>query len=355
MHYYTSLIQLQQYRSNSGVSQSLLKEVLKGSTKVFKPTLAMLYGSALDCFLTSPDLKQDLFQVGLKKRPSQAITDIINDVWVVAKESLESGTVVNMEDYKDSLVAAARVREFGNSWKDDTLWAKVYEGKDYWEELCTAGEKSIITQEEWEKTDKLATLACNHALTAKYFIEIEGIDHYYQYPLYWRMYDTECKGLCDLIVVDHETKTIALIDIKGTDMNREMWMKQACKAKNYPIQLSFYMEGIKKDSVFIDLISQGYSLCARWLVIPFNTFSFKPYLIPCPAELLAVGKFGYKDIRNVEIDTKKHSYFRKYKGWYQGLLLWKECTKRGLLNYDLEYVELGGKMSNEWTNQKFFE
>jgi hypothetical protein len=315
----------------------------------------MLYGSALDCFLTSPDLKEDLFQVGLKKRPSQAITDIINDVWVIAKEGLESGTLVDMEAYKDSFVSAARVREFGNTWKDDTLWGKILEGKDYWEELCTAGEKSIITQEEWDKTERLATLACNHSLTAKYFIEMEGIDHYYQYPLYWRMYDTECKGLCDLIVADHHTKIIYLIDIKGTDMERDLWMRQACKAKNYPIQLSFYLEGIRRDPKFKDLIDQGYSLAARWLVIPFDTFSFKPYLVNCSQELIQVGKYGYKEVKNVEIDTKKHVFMRKNKGWYQGLLIYSESVKRGLLDFDIEYIESGGKMNDSWANQKYFE
>lgn len=355
MHYYTSLADLQQYRSNPGVSQSLLKEVLRGHIKQFKPTLAMLYGSALDCFLTSPDLKEDLFQVGLKKRPSQAITDIINDVWADTKDKVETGTLVNMEDYKDAFVAAARVREFGNTWKDDTLWSRLGEGSSYWEELCTAGEKIIITQEEWDKTEKLSILATNHSLTAKYFMEIEGVDHYYQYPLYWKMYDTECKGLCDLIIADHNTKSICLIDIKGTDMKRGMWMKQACKNKNYPIQLSFYLEGIKKDPKFKELLDEGYKLLARWLVIPFDTYTFKPYLVNCSNELIQVGKYGYKEFRNVEIDTKKHTFFSKNKGWYQGLMVYNESVKRGLLDFDIEYVETGGKMNDSWANQYYFE
>lgn len=355
MNHYSSLEDLKNYRDSPAVSQSLLKAVLNNTPYKFKPSVQMVLGSCLDCFLTSPQLEQDLFCVGLENRPSEAISNFIDVLWKkVSNNGVALEFVGSLEDYKDELILIAREANYQANWKDEALWkALEKDGARYWEELIKCEGKTIVSAQEWNTSKTLAELCKDSHITGKYFIEQENVDKYYQYPLFWFMEDIECKGLSDVIIVEHETKTIYLVDVKGTDTSGLKGFMYVAKSKNYPFQLSWYKEGILRDPLFKKYLEGGYTLEFRWLVIPFNTERFRPWKIPVSDKLLEIGKTGFSvgNLVRTEISTV---YFKQREGWKQALAKYKASLNlNGGTDFD-EWLITEGNPSVKVVEQIFF-
>ena len=124
-----------------------------------------------------------------------------------------------------------------------------------------------------------------------------GIDKYFQLPLYWNYNDVSCKGLLDLLIVEHAKKTIYYVDIKFTMIETiEQWFRVASD-KKYNFQMAWYKEGI--ESHFENLIQQGYKVKMRWMVLSSNTTKFKPWIVPVTELMLQTGKFGFLTIKKL--------------------------------------------------------
>lgn len=347
---YPKIENLKEYRDKDCLSQSFLKQVLQGSTKEFKETVPMVIGSVLDSLLSCPDLTDSLFHVGLSKRPSDAIQKIVDSL--LNSIAFTEEPVKPFEEYKDYLINMARIYEYQNKWGDDALWESIKKsGEEYFFEKINSSGKTIVTQEEWELSQTIAILTKMNSITGKYFIDHENTELYFQKDLYWKIGEHSCKGLLDLLIIEHETKTIYYIDFKGTSVSAiEQWF-QICKEKNYPFQMAWYIEGIRQN--FSELISKGYKIQMRWMVLPFNTVKFHPWIIPVTQEMLWIGKYGAmysKHLTIGKVDTK--SFYRK-KGWLDALSILEYSKENGLVDFDVLWHQNQGKMSDSVANELF--
>lgn len=349
MIHYPTIEQIDQYRTYDAISQSFLKQVIANSTKEYRETVPMLIGSYLDALLFLPQYADDLFQVGLVKRPSDTIKGFIDSLW----NSLEE-TEINrdLEVWKDKLMFRIREAGYQPNWGDDAVWKSVIkDGQAYWEELVSSQGKSIITEEERDLCTQLSVLTLSSPISAKYFIDQKDIDIYYQLPLYWLSNGIPCKGLLDILIVEHQTKTIYIVDLKSTGIfNIEDWFRMASQ-KRYEFQLSFYKEGVIQN--FSELC---YKIECRWLVVPTNIQKFKPWIIPCTEQMLDGGKYGfYKTRGSVFIDKDLiGTSAKRYKGWNEALSIYKICNEQGLLDWDLDHFTHQGKLDNAKANEMFF-
>ncbi len=360
MNIYSSLQELQQYRQSPFLNQSFLKQILQNNTKPFKDTIQATLGSCLDTILTTKGLEKDLYHIGLAKRPSDAVKEIIDSVWNVIRSVDSADCIAEFNEYKDLFLKQAREVNYQANYGDDALWnALKKDGQSYWEELYDAGDKKIITQDEWNLSTDLAARTLMSPITGMYFTEEKEIDKYFQIPLYWTMIVNgqlvECKGLGDEIVVSHPTKKIVYLDLKGTDMlSIDSWFQQVCTKKFYPFQMAWYKEGILEHPTFKPLIEQGYTLEFRWMVIPFNTYRFKPWIIPVTEQLIHAGKYGYSKQGSYKVGKTLIDSGYDRAGWLEALTIYQESVGLGLLDYDTEWFKSQGRMTTERVNELFF-
>lgn len=358
MNYYPKEIkQLVRYRDYDALSQSQLKSILANNTKKFKETVPMLIGSCFDALVTCPTLVNEMFHIGLSKRPSDNIKNFIDNVLCVLLEGQEEkGTTVfyDIDQFRQELLNEAKLVNYQPKWGDDAVWNSIKrEGEEYWNEVISSQGKKIITQEEYQLCSSLSSLSLFSSVTGKYFIDSPNIDKYFQHDLYWISEDEPCKGLLDLLVIEHETKTIYIIDIKLTTVSSlDEWFNVA-RQKNYPFQLSFYKEGVVQN--YSDLIEQGYKIKCRWIVVPTNTYSFKPWIVCCTKEMLKVGKSGVIKQTNIYIiDEVQIKGERINNGWKYAIQVYKRCKNESLLDYDLRWFDYQGRLSSNASNNLFF-
>lgn len=362
MNYFTSLEDLNQYRQFEGLSQSFLKLILSNNVnKKFKETVPLLIGSYLDSLLTSPDLTDDLFQVGLAKRPSDAIMEIIKEHFEMMCSVDSVDMLGDFESQRELLMRKVREKGYQPKWGDDAVWNSIVkDGQGYWEELVSSQGKVLITQEGFENCQNIAQLTCSSSITGKYFQDQEDIDKYYQMPLYWTYEGLLCKGLLDILIFEKETKTIYIVDIKSTGVGTLKEWFQVCRSKNYLFQMSWYREGVIAN--YPELIEDGWKIECRWIVIP--TGFFKPWVVPCTDLMLKFGKEGYyreqrcyysegffKLDTPVSFTIKQEEYIP---GFEEAIRRYKKKEQEGLLDYDIEYYETKGKLDNSQAEQYYF-
>jgi len=358
MNYFVTLEDLKNYRDTEALSQSFLKLVLANNVnKKFKPTIQMDIGSYLDSLLTTPDFTDDLFQVGLAKRPSDAIKGFIDALWQEQEEVVSVD--LNVEGYKNRVIEFARASSYQPKWGDDAIWNSIIkDGQGYWEEIISSQGKVLITQEEFENCQNIAQLTCSSFITGKYFQEQENIDKYYQLPLYWTYEGLSCKGLLDILIFEKETKTIYIVDIKSTGVGTLKEWFNVCRSKNYPFQFAWYKEGVVAN--YPELIENGWKIECRWIVIP--TGFFKPWVVPCTDFMLKFGKEGYYREQRcyysegffkspVSFTIKQEEYVP---GFDEAIRRYKKKEQEGLLDYDIEYYETKGKLDNSQAEQYYF-
>lgn len=355
MNIYTTLATLKTYRDSDRVSQSFLKKILVNDTKPFKETVPMLIGSYLDCLLTSPHLKDDLFIEDLNKRPSENIRGFLNTLLEILVSTDSVSNLGELRDYKEVLIPIVRGSNYQPKWGDDALWNSIEkDGAEYWEFMLKAEGRSIITYEEKVKCENLAALTLSHELTGKYFIDQPNVDKYYQQAIYWNEGEVLCKGLADLVIIEEDTKTIYLVDLKSTGVNTiEEWFK-ICRQKMYPFQMSFYLKGILNN--FSPLIEDGYKVLCRWVVVPTNGEKFTPFVVNCGESLLEIGQYGYQEEKYF-INPSNHEtnfYHKDTYGWWEAIKRYKHFTSKGILDYNMLYDQTQGRIDENVAENLFF-
>lgn len=355
MIYYPQRIQeIKDYRDNPGLSQSFLKSVLSNNTKPFKETVQTIIGSYLDALLTTPGLSEEMFQVGLAKRPSGTIKEFIDKLWE-EQEYLISDNL-DVQGYRDRILELVRQQNYQPNWGDDAIWKSILkDGQDYWSELCSSQGKKLITSEEHNLCTTVAALVLSSPITGKYFIHQPNVEKYFQKDIYWISEGELCKGLIDELIIEHETKTIYIIDIKSTGIySIEEWFMMA-RQKGYNFQLSFYKEGVIQ--TFKDLIDEGYTIKCRWMVIPTNVEKFKPWIIPCTDLMLEYGEYGYDKNNSTytsNFNKSKYSPRKYYRGWRYAIQQYKRCKSESLSDYDLRWFDYQGKLPDIMSDELFF-
>lgn len=207
-----------EYRDIQAFSYSILKAIdeegpqalVSGRTISGK---ALEFGSLVDILLTSPERKNDVFWTKTLTKPTASLL-------ILADSILNTLTIENkgVSDLTDGVINA-HITNLGlwpNTKKESSLKEK-YDVDIFWtylaESIASQG-KTIISQETLEAAEHCATVLLTHDFTRDYFIEREGVEILKQPSIVYKFRGTTGKARIDLLVVDHNTKTIHVFDIK---------------------------------------------------------------------------------------------------------------------------------------------
>lgn len=287
-----TLQQIQEYRENPAYSQSDLRHILSKGTKGFKPSLAILMGSYLDCKLTCPHLAQELYYISDIKRPTQTIQDLCKSLY----EWLDKDTLLidpwkpNLEEHVEQIEEWINFESYYANRPRTRVKTFIEEASEWWAVFIQKGDKQIITSIEDLETDLIIIKLKNE----KDLEWLWGGD--FQKPFYWIEEGIECKGLGDIVLEN------TYVDLKYTTCEslHEWW--KVCTSLNYPFQMAFYKSGLGVDKCY-------------WLVVNKNWHQ----LIEVNELMLAIGKWGYDKYEKIKIGKVEYEVNKRTYGYIDAL------------------------------------
>ena len=292
------------YYSNKRISQSQLKLLLYNPKLFLEEEQPELYfeekkhfviGGAVDTLLTQPETFNDKYYVSsVEKKPSDTVKSIIHQVYDNAsKEDLENST--EFEDYTVEILQSCIEHDYCLTFKNGTRVNKVLEFKDYWNELIDSKGKIMLSLEESDIVTKVVK-DINSSPLAKYFKPKEapkGIDIQLQMPILFDIDDIGCKALLDIVVFDHNNKTITPIDLKTMSGNILDFPKSV-KLRGYSIQAAWYTEALRQ--MCKNIAMADYKIENFCFIVASTTEDQLPVLFQCTDKLLEEGKFGRDEV-----------------------------------------------------------
>ena len=283
--------QIQEYIESSAVNQSKLKllsisaqafQDVKEPDLFFEEKEHFLIGKAVDDAITmGEDYWNDNYYISNTTKPSDTIMSIIQQVF----QSRMSDNI-----FENDLLSAIEAHNYQPNWKVDTKIAKVStEGESYWFELLQSEGKQVLDKDQYMKCLSIVNQLTEHRFTSLYFSDIPDWDSYYQVPIYFVIDGIECKALLDMIIVDHEFKTISPIDIKTIGDYTKFFDYQS-KKRRYDIQASWYMEAMKQ--WVIDNNLENYTLDDFQFIVASTTKQCDPLIYNTTNSFIDAGKYG---------------------------------------------------------------
>lgn len=331
---------IKDYYANEALDQTKLKLLLGNDPRVFLnppviDTQATQFGSIVDCLLTDPmEFDNDYYVTEMETLPTDTIQNIINNYYSIIKEFPE-------KENTDVLLQCIKDAKYYPNWGDATKLTKVMEaGNDYLKELQVCGNRTMIT-----KSNKELALTMISNLQ-RVFPEIlmntnPDIEVLYQVPLYFKYQDIDCKGLIDILVINHITKTVQIIDLK-TFYDHPLEFNYAIKSHRYDIQLAFYRLGLivlNKESY------KDYDLLCSCLVSSKN-YPEIPVLYMFTQNLLNMGLFGRKKAKiNIE---KQEFNFSQIEGINDLITKYKYYQEIGF-EKDQRIVDNDSRLLMDWS------
>lgn len=290
MIYRTTPQEVENYRRNPAINQSYLK-LINRSVFMFNKALQensqleeeeyeekeyFLIGSAVDDYISQGEQYfSDNYYIADTEKPSSEILKIINKVFSIVSGAFEVPIDTNLRIYKELLIKIAIEQQYCPSYSREVVYGRLSTEicLKYWKTLVESNNKTVLSSSQAQLVSKMTSNLLNHHHTSKYFEGAEGKDKdiYYQLPIYFTYSGVDCKGLLDMVIVDHTNKTIQPIDIKTTGVYSSAFPR-VCKKHRYDFQAAFYQHGL--------LVSDSSPL-KSYLEIGFSNGSIGPYkLLP---------------------------------------------------------------------------
>lgn len=272
------------YRQDKALSYSILAKYEregfpKLSTlfdKVTTPSLT--FGSLVDCLITGTeeDFTNNFYVVNVPEL-SDTLKTIIRELF---NRYPEVSSLTDIED--DAIDEVCVFFNYGNVWKSTTRINCVRtKGTPYFNSLVKAKNKVIVTPEEYKTAQDCVNALKTSDATKFYFFsdpfksEEAGIERLYQ--LKFKGEDTlnhiKYRCMLDLVVVDHNKKTIQPVDLK-TSSHAEYDFPMSFIQWNYQIQARLYyrilLQNILKDPYFKDfkVLPYKFIVVNKWLINP---------------------------------------------------------------------------------------
>lgn len=237
----------QEYRAMDGISQSELKRVVQQKTATEKESSAMRIGSYVDSFLfRGQERTEQVFYVDTVEPPSDsilAVLEYLSDKW-------PDMDIVPVRD-NALILDACNQTEYAPKWKDQTRVDKIVPHLDYLKTLQMKKTHTVLSPEEYFTANGVIQSLQEHERTAEYFNfdedreSLDGVRVFMQWPVEAVIVDHKkdmpfnCKGLLDIIVVDHKQQEITIIDLK-TMSGRVIDFQYQARRYRYDIQAAMY-------------------------------------------------------------------------------------------------------------------
>lgn len=266
-----------EYRENKALSYSTLakfkrlgfNELNHLFDKIESPSLT--FGSAVDSIITGGKEEFDeRFLVAKFPSVRDSIVAIVKGLFANFKDNFS-----NIKDIPDDVVINyAAQYNFQNNWKPETR-ARVIkeEGCEYYKLLYISEDKTILDTDTYQEICNAVDALRNSPATKWYFQPDnpwDNIQRFYQLKFRTQLNGIWYRCMADLIIVDHNTKTIIPIDLK-TSFKAEWDFYKSFIDWDYHIQARLYWRIIRdvldKDPVFKDYKLEDY----RFIVVCKST------------------------------------------------------------------------------------
>lgn len=289
------------YYDSPRLSQSKLKTLLYGPKAFleteepeffFEEKRHFVLGSAVDTYLTNiAEFNEKYYISHLSEKPSDVVKSILYEVYSKAKDKIaEDETYKNLEFLKQEIMDSCESHGYYKNLKWETRVNKILDFNDYWEEIVSSENKTILSMEEVEIVSNIVRKIYTNQYTSKYFKDsTEDITIIRQLPIEFEVEEVECKALLDIVYIDHNNKTITPIDLKTIGESVKNF-PESLRKRRYDIQLAWYVEALyqwKENNEFKD-----YSISKFKFIVVSTTEDEEPAVFTCDKSLLYIGKFG---------------------------------------------------------------
>lgn len=320
MIYMASADGVTQYQNAPGLNQSSLKKLAEDVVLFRENEPEYFYvekenlqvGSGVDVQITQ-GIESYLGQYYVMtdtNKPSDAIMSIMHEVFNTAKQ--QSGEVhSDFTTYEEMFYYAFNaygyyMNRFKPTYQEDKRIAEVIKGggHSYWDSLLRSSGKTILSQEQSSIIQRIVKSIKEHPNTRNIFLLAENSQDYdlvFQFPVQFMYEDILCKGLLDIILINHKLKKIYVMDIKTT-IDYLFKFRNTAKKYRYDFQASFYMEGMHYESninflgQYINRNLSCYTIDSFSFVVENTKEPGIPRVFRSTDQFLSVGKFGAPEV-----------------------------------------------------------
>lgn len=209
----------EEYRQIPAFSYSLGKALSEeGPRAISNPKQlsgeALIFGSLVDIILTAPETMGEKFHTKQLVPPTASLLQL-------ADALLLDAIVMDLpyEEITDDDVIVSKIvaLKLWTNIVDTTKLKAKYDTDIFWDyirESIAAKGKIIVSQETLDAAEHCANVLLTHEFTKEFFTEREGVEILKQASILYTFKGIKGKARIDLIVVDHNNKTIHVFDIK---------------------------------------------------------------------------------------------------------------------------------------------
>lgn len=261
------------YREYDAVNFSTLSQLDKNPSKVNSDediwNDGIQFGSLVDYFCFEPEKVDEEFYVSNASRDPSSTAKQLAD-WILNEPSIYCNINTHGEiqlshdvEYGRSTLLLSDALDKAKEAVGKSTSFKKYGGVSYLREQIASKEKRVISQEEYDQAKHASRVLKTHEFTRDYFINNSShIEIKNQVPILWEpsFWDGDikngpAKSLLDIVIIDHEEKTVLPVDLKTMSSHPLSFESSALKWKYY-IQLSFYWCAVYQTVVNHDKIKE---------------------------------------------------------------------------------------------------
>lgn len=306
-----------EYRQDPALSQSSISAYEKGGFESIatlfehKESAAFSFGSAVDCYITDGEKAfADKYFISDLPKMSPTAEPIVKEIYAQFCNSYTN--IYNIPESELMPILSQAGYKGNTNWGTKAKCDAIRkDGAQYYQTMFMAKGKTILSQDTYNKV-----FACVRALkdspqTKVYFKDddpFDGIERCYQMKFKGILDGSEFRGMSDLLICNHKTKTVIPCDLK-TSHNMEYNFPKSFMEFRYDIQARLYWKLIRqlmdKDEYFKDFKLGPF----RFIVV--NNFDKPLPLVWIFEQTMAEGtlELGGRKLRNpVEIGKELYYY-----------------------------------------------
>jgi hypothetical protein len=294
----------EEYKESKCMHYSLAKDILYNPQLLTEERKEQkkewfVFGTLVDIILTDSDNITDRVVIN-DKVPTEQFERMAN--YLLENDLLPNKLVSDVVGLSEKQINDIYTNSGSKvNYKIDTKREKIInECGDYLELLLTSEDKLIVTTNMFNEASKVAEVFSSHRWSEDLFMSKADqvrnhMEIYYQFKIRYVFEDVRCKSKIDIVVIDHDLKTISPYDIKtGSDLP-VTFIKEALYKYKYGYQGVMYRDGLKN---FI----KGIPALKDYSVDNFR-FVYVSRLRPTYPIILKMGDACHQEFRDFGIES----------------------------------------------------
>ena len=269
----------------------------------------LIEGRLIHLLLLEPDRFEEEFVMSPLKMPTDSVKKILR---IVSSRIVDPNSYMKLKDLDDQILEALKEENLYQSFKEDQKRLDkiiTEESETYFKFLQTTG-KTIIDADTFARCmDRVVIIRANDDVTKLLMqeatdFEMDTIQVYNEKKLDCKLNDFKfgLKGIVDKYIIDDESKTITIVDLKTTAKPLENFA-ETVDFYNYWLQAAVYSLLVMKN---VDENQQNYKIIFKFVVIDKYD---QVYVFPVSEETLLKWTNG---LREALTEANYHYSERKY-------------------------------------------